>query len=579
MEPGRGPPLGEGRGGFGRRRADRARLRRARRVARQLAHAGRRALPVRRGRAASTRTCCAPSTPGWSRACSKASTARRSRRSAEPARRRRALRHRGRDPWRAYLDHASSAPLRPAALGRDATVPARSLGRPRPAARRRARDARRARRRARAGRGVLRGAAARGRVHVVGDRGGEHRDLGCARASGAVRSCGHDRGRALVRARRDRARRGAEVTVVGVDRLGRVRAAEVRRRGTRRHRARVACSSPTTRSARCSRPPRFAAAARERGVLVHVDACAAAGHVPVDFAALGADLCSVTAHKFGGPKGAGALLVRRGLRVPPLLVGGAQERARRGGIENVPAWVGFGAACAAIDVDAEAARQRALIDRAAAGSSSVARRRAVRDRRLAPPPAVPRRRRRRGRTDPARARPARGRRALRLVVLVGDARAVAGARGDGRRRRPLACASRWDGRRRRPTSIASSKCSRESSNGYRGLRPHDSFAGSTTQCSTCATRAGPPRSTARRSASRWSTEFGDGAAVFMRAAGTENHHDLGLFSLGRGGPAARSPGASASTTSRGRSTRSTTSPTCASGSSRWARSSARATTA
>ena len=58
-------------------------------------------------------------------------------------------------------------------------------------------------------------------------------------------------------------------------------------------------------------------------------------------------------------------MVRRGLRIPPLLVGGAQERARRGGIENVPAWVGFGAACAAVDVDAEAASQRALVDRAA----------------------------------------------------------------------------------------------------------------------------------------------------------------------------------------------------------------------
>ena len=97
------------------------------------------------------------------------------------------------------------------------------------------------------------------------------------------------------------------------------------------------------------------AALRDRDVLVHVDACAAAGHVAGRLRALGADLCSVTAHKFGGPLGAGALLVRRGLRVPPLLVGGAQERARRGGIENVPAWVGFGAACAAVDLDARGA--------------------------------------------------------------------------------------------------------------------------------------------------------------------------------------------------------------------------------
>jgi cysteine desulfurase len=96
-------------------------------------------------------------------------------------------------------------------------------------------------------------------------------------------------------------------------------------------------------------------------VLVHVDACAAVGYVPVAFRELGADLCSITAHKFGGPAGAGALLVRRGLRVDPMIVGGAQERARRGGLENVAAWVGFGAACEALDVEGEAARERALI--------------------------------------------------------------------------------------------------------------------------------------------------------------------------------------------------------------------------
>ncbi|MGH9152359.1 MAG: cysteine desulfurase family protein, partial [Acidimicrobiales bacterium] len=110
---------------------------------------------------------------------------------------------------------------------------------------------------------------------------------------------------------------------------------------------------------------------RERGVPVHVDAAAAAGHVPVDFAALGADLVSVSAHKLGGPKGAGALLVRRGLRLPPLLVGGDQERARRAGMEDVPAIVGFGAACASIDVGREAADARAHSDRLLAGLAAV----------------------------------------------------------------------------------------------------------------------------------------------------------------------------------------------------------------
>ena len=110
------------------------------------------------------------------------------------------------------------------------------------------------------------------------------------------------------------------------------------------------------------------AGARDRGVTVHVDACAAAGHVPIAFDDLGADLCSVTSHKLGGPKGAAALLVRRGLRFPPFIVGGAQERARRGGIEDVPALVGYGAAAAELlegRLEREAEEARALTERLA----------------------------------------------------------------------------------------------------------------------------------------------------------------------------------------------------------------------
>ncbi len=109
------------------------------------------------------------------------------------------------------------------------------------------------------------------------------------------------------------------------------------------------------------------AGARERGVLVHVDACAAIGYLPLDFSAIGADLMSVTAHTWGGPKGTGALLIRRGLRIPSFVVGGAQERDRRGGIENIPAIVGFGAAADELvqsgHLDHESANARTLTDR------------------------------------------------------------------------------------------------------------------------------------------------------------------------------------------------------------------------
>jgi cysteine desulfurase len=87
---------------------------------------------------------------------------------------------------------------------------------------------------------------------------------------------------------------------------------------------------------------------REAGVTVHLDAAAACGHVPLDLAALEPDLVSISAHKLGGVPGAGALIVRRGSRFDPLLVGGEQERARRAGLEALPALLAFGAAAGAL---------------------------------------------------------------------------------------------------------------------------------------------------------------------------------------------------------------------------------------
>ena len=268
---------------------------------------------------------------------------------------------------RAYLDHASSSPLRPVAL--DAMLPFLREHHADPG-------------RVHHEGHVTRAAIEEAREQVAALFGARPREVvftasgtesvntavygALARRPGHVVTTAVEHSAVL-----EAVRRGTSaVTEVGVDRSGRYDATAVL----------DACTDDTTlvtvqlanHEVGTEQPAAaVAAGARERGITVHIDACAAAGHVPVDFAALGADLVSVTAHKFGGPKGAAALLVRRGLRFPPFLLGGAQERARRGGIENVPAIVGVGAAAVAIDVAAEAARARALTARIAAGALTV----------------------------------------------------------------------------------------------------------------------------------------------------------------------------------------------------------------
>ena len=86
------------------------------------------------------------------------------------------------------------------------------------------------------------------------------------------------------------------------------------------------------------------AIAREKGIIFHTDAVQAVGHLPIDVKEMNIDLLSMSSHKFYGPKGIGALFIRKGIKIKPLIHGGAQERNRRAGTENVPGIVGMGLA-------------------------------------------------------------------------------------------------------------------------------------------------------------------------------------------------------------------------------------------
>lgn len=98
--------------------------------------------------------------------------------------------------------------------------------------------------------------------------------------------------------------------------------------------------------------------ARQAGVLFHTDAVQAVGMVPIDVKAMNIDMLSLTAHKFHGPKGSGALFVRKGVRLVPLINGGAQERGRRAGTENVPGIIGLGKAIELATADIPGKQQK-----------------------------------------------------------------------------------------------------------------------------------------------------------------------------------------------------------------------------
>ena len=119
--------------------------------------------------------------------------------------------------------------------------------------------------------------------------------------------------------------------------------------------------------------PEIGAVCREKGVLFHTDAVQAAGHLHIDVKAQNIDMLSLSAHKFHGPKGVGVLYAKKGIALTNIIEGGAQERGKRGGTENIPGIMAMAAALeeACANIDKNAAHLKPLRDKLIAGLSKI----------------------------------------------------------------------------------------------------------------------------------------------------------------------------------------------------------------
>ena len=158
-------------------------------------------------------------------------------------------------------------------------------------------------------------------------------------------------------------KRGFDVTYLPVDEFGQVTAAQMEK-ALRPDTILVSVMAANNEVGTIQPIGEIGKLCRERGVLFHTDAVQAVGALPIDVQAMHIDLLSLSGHKLHGPKGVGALYIRKGVRIEPLLHGGAQERGYRAGTENVPGIVGLGKAVemAYANLADNAARMTALRD-------------------------------------------------------------------------------------------------------------------------------------------------------------------------------------------------------------------------